>query len=165
MKPKEQRLQPWLFQVNPNPGESFGHFLGRFRRANRLSSSQLSAMLGLRPHVVSYWETPSRQRRPDEIAMRQLCQLTGVTAVQFRRMWPRKGTRVHLPTRLCPQCYAEGPWHRVAWQQESTDRCDRHQQELLTACPRCGNAFLLPCLWEWGECDRCRLPFGMMGQS
>ncbi|WOD39708.1 hypothetical protein RRF56_02725, partial [Nodosilinea sp. E11] len=57
-------VTPWLFQVEPHADESFGHFLGRFRRANRLSSAQLSAMLGQRSYVVSYWESPSRQRRP-----------------------------------------------------------------------------------------------------
>ena len=47
------RLQPWLFQVTPYPEESFSHFLGRFRRANRLSSAHLSAMLNQRPYAVS----------------------------------------------------------------------------------------------------------------
>jgi len=35
----DQSQQPWLFQVEPYPEESFGHFLGRFRRANLLSRS------------------------------------------------------------------------------------------------------------------------------
>lgn len=46
----ESRLKPWLFQVEPYEAESFGHFLGRFRRANHLSCSHLAA----REHVTLF---------------------------------------------------------------------------------------------------------------
>ena len=159
----ERRVGPWLFRVDPHPGESFGHFLGRFRRANRLSSKHLSAMLEVNSHVVDYWETPSRRRRPNKAELKQLSGLTGVAPAEFGKMWPRKGTLLYLPTRLCPHCYAKEPWHRLAWQKENAPKCDRHRLKLLQACPGCGSAFRLPCEWERGECDLCRMPFGEMG--
>ena len=63
--------------MQPYWQESFGHFLGRFRRANYLSSEQLSALLGQRSYVVAYWETPSRRRQPTPNELRALSQLTG----------------------------------------------------------------------------------------
>ncbi|MBE9098372.1 hypothetical protein [Vacuolonema iberomarrocanum] len=48
MSQPESPLHPWLFQVTPYLEESFSHFLGRFRRANCLSSAQLSPLLGQR---------------------------------------------------------------------------------------------------------------------
>ena len=64
--------------MQPYPEESFGHFLGRFRRANHLSSPHLSALLGQEPYVVSYWESPSRQRQPEPSLLQRLSQLSGV---------------------------------------------------------------------------------------
>jgi hypothetical protein len=46
-------IEPWLFQVSAHRGESFGHFLSRFRRANYLSRCQLSVMLGYEYTAVS----------------------------------------------------------------------------------------------------------------
>ncbi|WP_442949398.1 hypothetical protein [Nostoc sp.] len=40
-------IQSWLFQVEPLEGESLSHFLGRFRRANELTSSGLGKAAGL----------------------------------------------------------------------------------------------------------------------
>ena len=74
----EASIQPWLFQVEPYSEESFGHFLGRFRRANHLSSHHLSTLLDQRPYIVSYWETPSRRRQPDAVTLQRLSQLSGV---------------------------------------------------------------------------------------
>ena len=156
------RLAPWLFQVEPYPEESFGHFLGRFRRANHLSRAHLSAMLGQRPYVVSYWETPSRQRQPGASALQQLSQLSGVTVERLSAMRSPPGTPLHWPTRLCADCYAEAPYHKLSWQLATEPRCQRHRQRLLEACPRCGSAFRLPSDWQRGECDQCHLPFPAM---
>jgi len=35
----------WIFRVAPMSGESFGHYLGRFRRANCLSQSGLAELV------------------------------------------------------------------------------------------------------------------------
>ena len=40
-------IQPWLFRVEPLEGESLSHFLGRFRRANKLTPNGLGKMAGL----------------------------------------------------------------------------------------------------------------------
>lgn len=155
-------LAPWLFQVEPCREESFGHFLGRFRRANSLSSSQLSAMMGQRPYVVSYWESPSRQRRPGAGELRQLSQLSGVCVARLALMWSPPGTELHWPTRLCAWCYADAPWHRLSWQIASRPQCEVHQRQLLAGCPQCGSAFRLPSYWHPGVCDRCEFPFQEM---
>ena len=155
-------LQPWLFQVQPYREESFGHFLGRFRRANRLSSAHLSAMLKQRPYAVSYWETPSRRRQPDASTLKHLSQLTGVTAKRLNAMRSPPNTQLHKPTRLCVDCYRDAPYHRLTWQVATQPDCKIHHQRLLEACPRCGSAFQLPSYWQIGECDRCHLPFQEM---
>ena len=160
---RQVSVQPWLFQVKPNPEESFGHFLGRFRRANYLSGSHLSAMLGQRPYIVSYWESPSRRRRPGAEELKRLSQLTGVPVARFQAMWSPSGIQLHWPTRLCAQCYAEAPWHRLTWQIANQAYCHQHPRSvLLDACPRCGSAFRIPSGWENGACDRCHLPFSSM---
>lgn len=155
-------LQPWLFQVQPYREESFGHFLGRFRRANHLSSPQLSALLGQKPYVVSYWESPSRQRRPTSSALEHLSQLSGVEVARFCMMRSPPGTRLHWPTRLCSKCYAEVPCHKLTWQIAAQSRCHLHQQRLLSVCPQCGSPFRLPSHWQRGECEHCYLPFAEM---
>lgn len=156
-------IKPWLFQVEPHPDESFGHFLGRFRRANYLSGAQLSTLLRARSYLVSYWECPSRQRRPSSAHLEQLAQLTGVDMLRFQRMCSPLGIRLYWPTRLCPDCYAEAPWHKLTWQLADQSACDIHQRSLFTQCPCCHHAFQLPSYWATGECDRCRLPFAQMG--
>jgi len=166
MKPVEPCLQfsakPWLFQVEPYPNESFGHFLGRFRRANCLSSAHLAAMLGARSHVVAYWESPSRQRRPDPSQLQQLSQFTAVSTIRLRSMWMSSDIPLHWPTRLCPDCYAEAPWHQLTWQLADQPHCAVHQRPLLSQCPCCHHAFQLPSYWVTGQCDRCQLPFAQM---
>lgn len=161
----ERPLQPWLFQVEPYPDESFGHFLGRFRRANHLSSSHLSALLGQRPYTVFYWESPSRQRQPAPSELACLSQLSGVEAARFNLMRSLPGTQLHWPTRLCAECYAAAPWHRLSWQIGTQPHCEIHQRQLLAACSRCGSAFPLPSHWQKGECDRCQFPFQEMAAS
>jgi len=151
-----------LLGVEPYLNESFGHFLGRFRRANCLSSAHLSAMLGERSYVVSYWESPSRQRRPTEAHLQQLSQFTGGDSPRLRAMWSAPGTRLHWPTRLCPERYADAPWHQLTWQLADQSHCAVHQRLLLSHCPRCHHAFELPSYWVIGQCDRCQLPFAHM---
>jgi len=163
-------VTPWLFQVEPHPEESFSHFLGRFRRANCLSSGHLSAMLGQRSYVVSYWESPSRQRRPAPGHLQQISDLSGVSIARLQMMWFPSGTRLHWPTRLCPECYAEAPWHRLTWQLSEQPDCEVHQRcrsrpgasSLLAQCPRCHHALPLPSHWASGKCAHCQLPFAQM---
>jgi transcriptional regulator with XRE-family HTH domain len=154
-----EAIDSWMFRVQAHPGESFGHFMGRFRRANCLSSRQMSAMLGVRYLAVSYWEAPSRRRTPAAKDFEGLSQLTGVGVTQLQSMLMPKDIRLCLRTRLCALCYAETPFHKLTWQDANIAECDRHQCELLSMCPRCGSDFQLPAYWEVGQCDRCHLPF------
>ncbi|HEY9816522.1 MAG TPA: TniQ family protein [Candidatus Obscuribacterales bacterium] len=160
--PRTRIIRPWLFEVAPYPDESFSHFLGRFRRANCLSGSHLASMLGERSHVVTYWESPSRQRRPNRLQLQQLSQMSGVALARLQQMWSSADTRLHWPTRLCPDCYAHKPWHRLTWQQAEHPQCDQHPLLLLSCCPRCQHPLCLPSQWAIGECDRCQLPFSQM---
>lgn len=43
-------------------------------------------MLGARLHVVSYWESPSRQRRLSPLLLQHLAQLTGVSVNRLQGM-------------------------------------------------------------------------------
>jgi len=155
-------LQPWLFQVQPYPEESFSHFLGRFRRANHLSSAHLSAMLNQREYAVSYWETPSRRRQPDSSTLQHLSQLTGIAVERLNMMRSPRGIQLHFPTRLGAYCYAESPHHRLSWQIADRSHCEIHKRKLLEVCPQCRKTFQLPSYWQSGTCDRCHFPFQKM---
>lgn len=158
------RMAPWLFQVEPYAGESFGHYLGRFRRANVLSSSQLSALLGVGDRVVSYWEVPSRRRIPDPLEKQRLCSVLGLERTRLEAMWLPKAVPLHLPTRLCAVCYGVEPCHQVRWQQAHQSDCEVHHQPLLLGCPQCHHPFQSPHLWEYGQCERCGLSFVEMAR-
>lgn len=164
IKASESRIEPWLFQISAYPEESLGHFLGRFRRANQMRSSHLSAILGLRARTVSYWEAPSRRRIPAPNDLEALSRLSGVDSAQLRLMLS-PDEMLHLRTRLCVLCYGEAPFHKVTWQDARISKCDRHRCELLCECPRCGSDFQLPSYWADGQCDQCYLPFTEMNSS
>lgn len=164
MNPPSPQLVTLAISSRPLPEGSFSHCLGRFRRANRLSSAHLSAILGLRLHIVSYWESPSRRRRLSKTYLAQLSQFTGVDVTRFQAMWASPGTPLHLPTRLCAQCYVTEPWHKLTWQLANQPYCQVHQRHLLSECPRCRHPFRLPSYWAAGECDRCLFFFNLMDQ-
>ncbi|SRR5579883_1345755 len=153
-------IQPWVFCVQAFAGESFGHFLGRFRRANYLSCKALAAHLGIRYEWVAAWEVPSRRRNPTSLQMIALSKLVRVDPQQLEEMLPP--TRLHLATRLCPACYQEVPVHRRIWQISGIDVCQIHQWRLLEACPGCGSGFRTPALWDSHACEYCGLPFAVM---
>jgi transcriptional regulator with XRE-family HTH domain len=150
----------WVFRVKVYDGESLGHFLGRFRRANELSHKAIADHLGVRVEWVQAWETPSRRRNPTPLQLLALSKLMDVDPAQLTKMLPPGN--LHLQTRLCPICYAEVPIHRITWQQQGMDQCSHHQFALLTACPVCRTGFRTPALWSEGCCERCKLPFSQM---
>ncbi|MEM6839477.1 MAG: hypothetical protein AAF609_21865 [Cyanobacteria bacterium P01_C01_bin.120] len=96
----QSSVEPWLFQVEPYPQESFSHFLGHFRRAKCLSSAHLSALLRERAHVVAHRESHSRQRRPSLLLLQHLAQLTGVSVNRLQAMWRSPAKALYCPTRL-----------------------------------------------------------------
>ena len=152
--------QGWVVQVMPGSEESFGHYLGRFRRANCLSHKTLGEELQVPLKIVSDWEAPSRRRSPDSAQLERLSQLVGISPEHLRQMFPP--AHLHLQTRLCPACYGEVPIHRVSWQQVGVAHCDRHHLRLLSACPVCQTGFRTPALWEDDQCEKCKLPMSQM---
>lgn len=157
---EELTIEAWVFRLPAVAEESFGHYLGRWRRANCLSRSSFGALMGVSGSLVQAWETPSRCQVPTDPQLAVIAELTGVAVSQLLQMLPP--TPLHLRTRLCADCYREQPIHRVVWQQVERECCDRHGQPLLCACPACGIDFRLPALWERGCCEHCWLPFTQM---
>lgn len=152
--------ESWVFRVVAYPGESLGHFLGRFRRANGLSPKVLADHLGVRVEWVQAWEIPSRRCNPTPLQQIALSKLVEVSPQQLAQMLPPEPW--HLETRLCPACYAEIPVHQTAWQKAGKQKCDRHACKLLSACPVCHTGFRRPAFWEEGCCEYCGLPFNQM---
>ena len=152
--------ESWIFHVEPHPEESFGHFMGRFRRANELSHKAIADYLGIRVEWVQSWDSPSRRRNPTSLQIIALSKLTEVDPEQLAKMLSLEP--LHLQTRLCPACYAEAPVHRSTWQRAKTNWCKRHALRLLSACPVCGTDFRTPAFWEDGRCEPCGLLFNQM---
>ena len=155
--------QGWLFQVAPEVGESFDHYLGRIRRANCLSRAGLAELVAIETLTVRGWEIPSFDRPPRTEHLKKVAVLMGVSEAELRVMLPMARSERHLETRLCPFCYGETPIHQNQWQRAKVSQCDRHDYPLLNRCPGCGSGFRLPALWESGSCERCWLPFREMG--
>jgi hypothetical protein len=153
-------VESWVFRVEPHPDESFGHFIGRFRRANALSDRAIADHLGIRVQWVQDWDSPSRRRNPTSLQLIALSKLTEVAPEQLAKMLPSEP--LHLQTRLCPACYAEVPVHRSTWQRAGNDCCDHHSLKLLSACPNCKSEFRTPALWEDAHCEGCGLCFAQM---
>jgi hypothetical protein len=152
--------ETWVFRVQAYEGESFGHFMGRFRRANDLSHKVLAEHLGIRVQWVQDWDSPSRRRNPTPLQIIALSKLVEVDAEQLTKMLPVEP--LHLQTRLCPDCYAEVPVHRSVWQRAKMNCCHRHAMPLLSACSGCGVGFRTPALWESDCCQQCGLAFSQM---
>lgn len=160
MPMREGRSEGWVVQVVPGVGESFGHYLSRFRRENCLSHRTLGEVLGIPMKVVNEWEVPSRRRIPNAEQLERLSQLVGISGDRLREMLPP--TPLYLQTRLCPACYAENPVHQTAWQHPGVDECERHGLPLLSACPECGTGFRTPALWWNEQCEQCHMALSAM---
>lgn len=152
--------QSWVFRINACPGESLGHFLGRFRRANALSYKAIALHLGVCEAWVRDWEVPSRRRNPTELQCIALSKLVEVEPKQLALMFPPK--HLHLQTRLCAACYAQVPVHRAVWQTSGKSVCDQHSLSLLLVCPVCKTGFRIPALWDDEHCEHCGLSFTQM---
>ncbi len=153
----------WVFRAKAYPGESLGHFLGKFRRANHLSHKVLGDHLGIRVEWVIAWESPSRRRNPTPLQLIALSKLVDVEPQQLTEMLPPEP--LELKTRLCAVCfcYGEQSFHRVHWQQAGTEECAHRRLNLLSMCPVCNTGFRTPALWSDDEsCEQCGLLFKEM---
>jgi hypothetical protein len=164
---EEQETQLWLNRIEPYPGESISHFLGRFRRAkgNKFSApSGLGKVAGLGAVLVR-WEKFYFNPFPTCQELEALADVVMVDADRLAQMLPPKGVKMkHKPIRLCGACCIESLYHRIEWQFQDTGGCDRHQLRLLSKCPRCEKPFPIPALWVEGECSRCCLSFAEMAK-
>ena len=157
-----EEIQAWLFQIEPLPGESLSHFLGRFRRSNDLTPAGLGSAAGLGA-VVARWEKFRFNPPPSEQQLAALVVVVGVDVERLVEMLPPAGMGMKMePIRLCGACYGESPHHRIVWQLKSVDRCYEHQLRLLSECPNCGARFKIPALWVDGWCQRCFTTFREM---
>lgn len=159
---------PWCIRVEPLAGESFSHFLGRFRRANALSHQTLADELsrsGLQclPSLIQAWESPSRRCPPTEGQLQVLSELMQLEVSQLKVLLFPSNVEFEMSTRLCSDCYGQSPIHRLSWQRVEMRECAEHHCLLLSACPVCQTSFRLPSLWEEGRCEWCWLPFEAMG--
>ncbi|MTJ53093.1 hypothetical protein FJR38_10775 [Anabaena sp. UHCC 0253] len=70
-------INPWLFQVEPYPGESLSHFLGRFRRANDLTTTGLgkAAEVG---GAIARWEKFRFNPPPSRPQLEAVAKVVGV---------------------------------------------------------------------------------------
>ncbi len=158
-------INPWLFQVEPYPGESLSHFLGRFRRANDLTTTGLGKAAGV-GGAIARWEKFRFNPPPSRQQLEAVAKVVGVDADRLEQMLSPAGVGMNLePIRLCAACYVESPCHRIEWQFKVTQRCQHHNLSLLSECPNCGARFKVPALWVDGWCHRCFLPFGEMVKS
>lgn len=166
-------IQPWFFQVEPYPGESLSHFLGRFRQANELTSTGLGKSAGLGGAIayggalpIARWEKFRFNPPPSRQQLEALAKVVGVDADRLQQMLPPAGVGMKMePIRLCAACYAESPCHKIEWQLKVTQGCQDHHLSLLSECPNCGARFKVPALWADGWCHRCFLPFREMVKS
>jgi hypothetical protein len=139
--------EPRFFEVEPLDGESLSHFLGRFRRENYLTSSQLGKLTGLGA-VILRWEKLYFNPFPTRQELEALASVVGVNADRLMEMLPSGGMTMKLrPIRLCAACYAEVPCHRVEWQLKDRMKCDCHNLRLLIKCTNCETPFPIPADW------------------
>ncbi|WP_013334780.1 TniQ family protein [Gloeothece verrucosa] len=160
---REKEGMGWLFTPSPYPGESFEHFLARFRRANRLSLQGLAELIKMKKNDLTVWEVPSKRKPPNYQQLMVLSGYLKVPVETLSQMLPAQGLQLYLRTRLCGKCYGEKPVHQKIWQLATTTKCEIHLLELLSTCPGCGTEFRLPAKWELGQCERCWLSFVEMG--
>lgn len=136
-----ENIKPWLFQVEPLEGESLSHFLGRFRRANDLTSSGLGKAAGI-GGAVARWEKFRFNPPPSRQQLEKLANVVKVGVDRLVLMLAPAGVGMKMePIRLCGVCYAESPCHKIEWQFKETQGCNHHQVTLLSECPNCGARF------------------------
>ncbi|OUL29221.1 hypothetical protein BV378_06315 [Nostoc sp. RF31YmG] len=153
-----------FFDIELLQDESLSHFLGRFRRENYLTATQLGKLTGL-GGVIGRWEKYYFNLFPTQQELEALVGIVGVEVEKLREILPPKGVTIKpRPIRLCGACYAEVPYHRMEWQFKDKMKCDRHQLGLLTKCTNCQTPFPIPADWVEGKCSHCSLPFAKMAK-
>lgn len=152
-------IAPWWFLVEPLPGESISHFLGRFRRENELTVSMMGKITGL-GGAIARWEKFRFNPAPSALELEKLGKVVRVDVAMLQKMLPPQYAGMKMnPIRLCGACYGEVPCHKIEWQLKITEFCSKHGLTLLSECPICGARYKIPSLWIDGWCHRCFLAF------
>jgi hypothetical protein len=135
------------------------------REANSISASTtLSEFAGIGP-ALSRWEKFRFNPFPNQQELEAIGELVGLSIEQLQGMFPAKGKRLVMRSiRLCGACYREEPYHRMHWQYESTEGCEKHQLRLISRCPACDEKIALPVEWVEGSCKRCGMKFTSMAK-
>jgi TniQ len=155
-------IQSWIYRLEPYPGESLSHYLGRFRVANDLTVSRLAAEAGLGGVLVKRLEYLRLNPFPTTLQLEKLASFMEISIEEILTMLPTQGIGMKLePIRICAACYADRPYHRLEWQYKTTAGCDRHRLRLLSECPKCKARFPIPSDWQ-GNCQRCGIGYGDM---
>lgn len=158
----------WVAHVEPYEGESISHYFGRFRRheLNSISAPTGLSMAAAIGFALSRWEKFRFNPWPSPRELDAIGKMIGLDADRLLAMFPPKGTpTVNRSTRLCGACYAEAPYHHMAWQFEVTEGCDRHRLRLLSRCPACDEKIPLPVEWIDGKCQKCGMKFQSMSKK
>ncbi|MEH2184514.1 TniQ family protein [Nostoc sp.] len=157
-------FEAWINTVEPLPGESISHFLGRFERANLLTGYQIGKEAGVGA-IVTRWKKLYLNPFPTQQELEALAKFIEVEVEKLTETLPSKSiTMKPRPIKLCAACYGEQPYHRIEWQFKEKMKCDRHQLRLLTKCTNCETPFPIPADWVQGECPHCFLPFATMAK-
>lgn len=157
-------FETWINIVEPLPGESISHFLGRFERANLLTGYQIGREAGVGA-IVTRWKKLYLNPFPTQQELEALANFVEVEAEKLKKMLPLEGmTMKPRPIKLCAACYAEQPYHQIEWQYKDKMKCDRHELRLLTKCTNCQTPFPIPADWAEGKCPHCFLSFAKMAK-
>lgn len=160
-----EELPPWMEHVEPYEGESISHYFGRLRReeANSVSApTTLSEAAGIGP-ALSRWEKFRFNPFPSQQELEAMGKLVGLSVEQLQAMLPAKGEMLVMRSiRLCGACYRNAPYHRIHWQYESTEGCEKHGLRLISRCPACDEKIALPVEWVEGSCKQCGMKFTSM---
>jgi len=163
METEAPQHPPWYLE--PFEGESISHYFGRFRRQEIISVSA-PISLGRKAGIgtaLSRWEKFQFNPRPTHKELEAMSKLIGVEVNKLEALCPPNGAlMVTRSTRLCGACYREAPYHRIHWQFQSTQECEKHQLPLISRCRACDEKFALPFEWDKGCCKRCGMKFTSM---
>jgi hypothetical protein len=153
-----------LERVEPFPGESISHFLGRFERANVWTTYQIGRVTGIKAGVSRWKNLYLSPLYPTTQELEVLAEIVEVSSERLTEMLPPSMQAMKSPKMicLCAACYVDTPCHLIEWQFKGVNACDQHSLYLLKKCPKCKKFFDVPAEWEDGSCCNCSMPFSEM---
>ncbi|MBW4420723.1 MAG: TniQ family protein [Myxacorys californica WJT36-NPBG1] len=145
-----------LERVEPFPGESISHFLGRFERANVWTTYQIGRVTGIKAGVSRWKKLYLSPLFPTRQELEVLAEIVEVNADRLAEMLPPPTQAMKPPKSicLCAACYAKTPCHLIKWQYKEVTACDLHGLYLLKKCPKCKTPFDTPADWDSESCTK-----------